>query len=155
MFVDLKLKSDVLASKQSKAAQKRRKGQKRKRRPQNTTEEEDNTFHFVAYVPARGHVWKLDGLDRHPQSLGAIDEGGWLAMVVPELQQKWEGLAEGQIEFSLLSLVAKSGDLDSTETTEENEKAERLKEDWGPLVAGMVRFGAEKGTLHEILGLWA
>lgn len=27
-------------------------------------------FHFIAYVPAMGSVWKFDGLERQPQSLG-------------------------------------------------------------------------------------
>lgn len=27
-------------------------------------------FHFIAFVPAMGKVWKLDGLERQPQALG-------------------------------------------------------------------------------------
>jgi ubiquitin carboxyl-terminal hydrolase L5 len=33
--------------------------------------ENDTGFHFVAYVPIDGAVWKLDGLQRQPDNLGA------------------------------------------------------------------------------------
>lgn len=37
----------------------------------------DAGFHFIAFVPAMGKVWKFDGLERQPQALG---------MLVKELQ---------------------------------------------------------------------
>ena len=30
----------------------------------------DAGFHFIAFVPALGKVWKFDGLERQPQALG-------------------------------------------------------------------------------------
>ena len=30
----------------------------------------DTSFHFIAFVPIDGKVWKLDGLERQPQSIG-------------------------------------------------------------------------------------
>lgn len=30
----------------------------------------DAGFHFIAFVPAMGKVWKFDGLERQPQALG-------------------------------------------------------------------------------------
>jgi ubiquitin carboxyl-terminal hydrolase L5 len=32
--------------------------------------ENDAGFHFIAFVPALGKVWKFDGLERQPQALG-------------------------------------------------------------------------------------
>ena len=32
--------------------------------------ETDAGFHFIAFVPALGKVWKFDGLERQPQALG-------------------------------------------------------------------------------------
>ena len=32
--------------------------------------DDEGAFHFIAYVPIYGEVWKLDGLDRQPQKLG-------------------------------------------------------------------------------------
>ena len=45
----------------------------KKRRSQPTRSdiyETDASFHFIAFVPVDGKVWKLDGLERQPQSLG-------------------------------------------------------------------------------------
>jgi ubiquitin carboxyl-terminal hydrolase L5 len=33
--------------------------------------EADAGFHFIAFVPALGKVWKFDGLERQPQALGS------------------------------------------------------------------------------------
>jgi hypothetical protein len=34
-------------------------------------EEQDQAgFHFIAFVPIQGSVWKLDGLERQPMNLG-------------------------------------------------------------------------------------
>jgi ubiquitin carboxyl-terminal hydrolase L5 len=58
---DLALSNDVDA-----------KNPKRKRGSRRYLEEEQPQpgFHFVAFVPIRGSVWKLDGLEREPTNLG-------------------------------------------------------------------------------------
>lgn len=30
----------------------------------------DSSFHFIAFMPVMGQVWKFDGLERQPQSIG-------------------------------------------------------------------------------------
>lgn len=30
----------------------------------------ESGFHFIAFMPAMGQVWKFDGLERQPQALG-------------------------------------------------------------------------------------
>lgn len=39
-------------------------------------QQDDNTseagFHFIAFVPVMGRVWKFDGLERQPQGLGEL-----------------------------------------------------------------------------------
>ena len=35
-------------------------------------DEEDPGFHFIAYVPINGVVWRLDGLQRQPVNLGKL-----------------------------------------------------------------------------------
>jgi ubiquitin carboxyl-terminal hydrolase L5 len=52
---DLQLKGEATSSKRS---QKQISG------------DEDATFHFIAFMPAMGQVWKLDGLERQPQAIG-------------------------------------------------------------------------------------
>lgn len=65
----------------------------------------DAAFHFIAFVPIAGEVWKLDGLDRQPQKLEMIGDGDWLEVVAPNLQARMAQYEEGQIEFGLLALA--------------------------------------------------
>ncbi|KAF7161682.1 hypothetical protein CNMCM6106_008835 [Aspergillus hiratsukae] len=68
--------------------------------------ENDAGFHFIAFVPALGKVWKFDGLERQPQALAeyAPDED-WLTLVRPNIRTRMEEYEEGQIEFSILSVA--------------------------------------------------
>ncbi|GFF24044.1 ubiquitin carboxyl-terminal hydrolase, family 1 protein [Aspergillus udagawae] len=68
--------------------------------------ETDAGFHFIAFVPALGKVWKFDGLERQPQALGeyAPDED-WLTLVRPNILTRMAEYEEDQIEFSILSVA--------------------------------------------------
>ncbi|KAL1983079.1 hypothetical protein VTN96DRAFT_492 [Rasamsonia emersonii] len=72
-------------------------------------QQDDNTseagFHFIAFVPVMGRVWKFDGLERQPQGLGPCSGDDWLELVKPELLARMTEYEEDQIEFSILSLV--------------------------------------------------
>ena len=154
MSVDIRLKQDAArAAKAKRPAQKKKKkgkGKGRRKKKISEDEEDETGFHFIAYVPCAGQVWKLDGLERRPQTLGVLeDDANWLNMVVPDLQAQWESAAASEFEFSLLSLVKAEG---GEEVAEEDQKAERMREDWGPLMAYLVKLHAEKGTLEGMLG---
>ncbi|EEP82123.1 predicted protein [Uncinocarpus reesii 1704] len=69
-----------------------------------SVDESEAGFHFIAFVPAKGKVWKFDGLERQPQSLGNYDGGDWLGLAKPEIQSRMAEYEEDQIEFSILSL---------------------------------------------------
>lgn len=56
--IDLQLKNDATLKK-GKA-----------RRGATPDDDSENAFHFIAFVPVAGKVWKLDGLERQPRSLG-------------------------------------------------------------------------------------
>ncbi|EDP53179.1 ubiquitin C-terminal hydrolase 37 [Aspergillus fumigatus A1163] len=56
--------------------------------------ETDAGFHFIAFVPALGKVWKFDGLERQPQ-----------ALVRPNILTRMAEYEEDQIEFSILSVA--------------------------------------------------
>ncbi|KAK5133039.1 hypothetical protein LTR08_008244 [Meristemomyces frigidus] len=65
-------------------------------------------FHFVAYMPIKGHVWKLDGLDNFPQDMGSFseDEGGdWLHIAQPELMGRMAQYQDSVIQFNLMAIV--------------------------------------------------
>jgi ubiquitin carboxyl-terminal hydrolase L5 len=48
----------------------RRKVAKKKASKSKKKDEEEAGYHFVAYVPISGSVWRLDGLQRQPINLG-------------------------------------------------------------------------------------
>ncbi|KAL8683070.1 MAG: hypothetical protein Q9186_000980, partial [Xanthomendoza sp. 1 TL-2023] len=87
---DLQLKNDASSRKKSKAK---------------TSDEDDAGFHFIAFVPVQGRVWKLDGLERQPQNLGPITGDDWVLQVAPEIETRMAQYENGQIEFAILSLV--------------------------------------------------
>ncbi|KIY02789.1 uncharacterized protein Z520_01254 [Fonsecaea multimorphosa CBS 102226] len=149
MDVDLRLKQDMAtAEKRKKAAGAKR--PRKKRKAEDELNEEESGLHFVAYVPAGGVVWRMDGLERLPRKLGTVDEGnGWIAMVLPELQAQLESATSNSLEYSLLSLTASN---DSWSLEADRMKMERAREDWGPFLAQMVRIHADKGSLKQALG---
>lgn len=54
------------------SAWKKRKHMKKKsgKRKSKSKSDEESGFHFIAFVPVEGVVWRLDGLQRQPVSLG-------------------------------------------------------------------------------------
>jgi hypothetical protein len=97
-----------------------------------------------------GQVWRLDGLERNPTSIGQIgDADNWLMMVVPVLEAQFNGIAMNELEFSLLSVVLTSPD---AADEKDYERMRRVREDWGPMMATIVQLHAEKGDLAAKLG---
>ncbi|KAI4260854.1 MAG: hypothetical protein LQ352_000009 [Teloschistes flavicans] len=103
---DLQLKNDASPRRKAKA-----KG----------TDDDDAGFHFIAFVPIQGKIWKLDGLERQPQNLGEVTTPreveaeltrsgpivgrDWVVQVAPEIDSRMAQYGDGQIEFAVLALV--------------------------------------------------
>ncbi|KAI4126180.1 MAG: hypothetical protein LQ338_003879 [Usnochroma carphineum] len=87
---DLQLKNDATSRKKNKAK---------------NSDEDDAGFHFIAFVPVQGKVWKLDGLQRQPENLGLVTSDDWVMQVAPELETRMAQYEEGQIEFAIMALV--------------------------------------------------
>src|SRR5437667_12706720 len=92
---------------------------------------EDQAYHFIAYVPADGTVWELDGLKRHPVRLGEFYNPGhrcrfskylsycrfpgsyhsgtadWLSVVTPKIQARMMRYSDTEVTFTLLAIVQK------------------------------------------------
>ncbi|SAM00516.1 hypothetical protein [Absidia glauca] len=62
---------------------------------------EDPDYHFVAFVPANGYIWELDGYNKVPIKLHKIT-GNWTEQIVPDLKERMA--RTGGIDFSLLSI---------------------------------------------------
>ncbi|KAI9743281.1 MAG: hypothetical protein M1818_003127 [Claussenomyces sp. TS43310] len=72
--------------------------------PSKVSDEEDQAgYHYIAFVPILGSVWKLNGLERQPTNLGTF-EGDWMEIVRPSIQEQMQQYEGEQIQFNLLSL---------------------------------------------------
>ncbi|KAK5172973.1 uncharacterized protein LTR77_003095 [Saxophila tyrrhenica] len=70
--------------------------------------DEQEGFHFIAYMPIQGHVWRMDGLDSFPQDMGEFDktvDGGWMNVAQPALQTRMAMYEGADIEFNLMAVV--------------------------------------------------
>jgi hypothetical protein len=149
LYVDVRLKDDAKAANTKKRAQDRWKGRKGRKKAK-MVDDDETGLHFVAFVPAMGQLWRLDGLEREPTSVGRIAEGGnWLMMVVPILEAQFNAAAMNELEFSLLSVVLTTPD---AADEKDHERMRRVREDWGPMMATLLRLHAEKGDLAKKLG---
>ncbi|KND93098.1 Ubiquitin carboxyl-terminal hydrolase isozyme L5 [Tolypocladium ophioglossoides CBS 100239] len=65
----------------------------------------DYGFHFIAYVPAGGHVWELDGMRIKPRKIGAlVPDEDWTSIARPRIQGRMQQYQESENGFSLLAL---------------------------------------------------
>ncbi|KAK2003046.1 ubiquitin carboxyl-terminal hydrolase, family 1 [Colletotrichum falcatum] len=65
----------------------------------------ESGYHFIAYIPANGSVWELDGLKTRPVCLGSLeDDVQWANLVCPEIQARMRQFEESALSFNLLAL---------------------------------------------------
>ncbi|KZT30265.1 cysteine proteinase [Neolentinus lepideus HHB14362 ss-1] len=80
-----------------------------KPKPKAAGDEDEETYHFIGYVPAHGKVWELDGLKTGPLEVGELSPEpgqGWMDVVRPALRLKMSKYAgEDNIRFNLLAIV--------------------------------------------------
>ncbi|XP_022200069.1 ubiquitin carboxyl-terminal hydrolase isozyme L5 [Nilaparvata lugens] len=71
---------------------------------------DDETYHFVGYVPIDGRLYELDGLKEGPIDLGPIPadsaESDWTQVVKPIIEKRIKKYNEGEIHFNLMALVS-------------------------------------------------
>lgn len=73
--------------------------------------DDQESYHFIGYVPFAGKVWELDGLKSGPLEVGEIPEetsDGWMEVVRPALRRKMQKYSGGDgdnIRFNLLAIV--------------------------------------------------
>lgn len=60
-------------------------------------------YHYVAFVPIKGELWRLDGMDKNPVNLGEIKTSNWLLNTIENIQTQMQ--QQQGLEYSLLALV--------------------------------------------------
>lgn len=151
MSVDVSLKEDALKHerRRKEAALAPKSGRRKRRRIITDSDYDENGFHFIAYAPALGAVWKMDGMESSPRKLGDIEDGAsWLFAAIDNLQSQMQSAQADDLEFSLLSLVRRT---DTEDSTAEAADMQRAREDWGPFISHMVRLHAEKGDIRDLM----
>lgn len=66
---------------------------------------EDNAHHYIAFVPVGNEVWKLDGLDAQPTSMGTFDTANgetWLSAVSDTIAAL---MAAGDDDYGVIALT--------------------------------------------------
>lgn len=68
--------------------------------------DDDEVYHFVAYVPVAGRLYELDGLKPGPIDLGPVeDPAEWTERARPAIQARMQKYSQREIRFNLLALV--------------------------------------------------
>ncbi|KAK1457155.1 ubiquitin carboxyl-terminal hydrolase, family 1 [Colletotrichum cuscutae] len=128
---------------ESKKKTKRRGPAKKTKKSKKQKIDEESGFHFIAYVPANGSVWELDGLKTRPVCIGPLEEGvHWAELVQPEIQARMLQFEDTALTFNLLALCKSplgilSGELASTlRSFELLNKRTKSVDGWQNLIAG-------------------
>ncbi|KAJ4002623.1 hypothetical protein NW752_012443 [Fusarium irregulare] len=92
---------------EAKSTSKRRSAPKGRRRApsRKTMRDLDYGYHFIAYVPAGGYVWELDGLQNKPCRLDPVqDPHDWTTVARPQIEGRILQYEENQLSFNLLAV---------------------------------------------------
>ena len=76
----------------------------RKRKADAMNEDPSGENHFMGYIPCCGEVWRIDGLDSKPHSLGKYDGDGDWVRVARDNIQKYIDTARPEDQFNLTRL---------------------------------------------------
>lgn len=67
---------------------------------------DEDTYHFVGYVPIDGRLYEIDGLKEGPIDLGVVpQEADWIDVVRPIIEKRIQKYSEGEIHFNLMAIV--------------------------------------------------
>ncbi|EDV47319.1 ubiquitin carboxyl-terminal hydrolase isozyme L5 [Drosophila erecta] len=68
---------------------------------------DDFCYHFVGFMPIKGKLYELDGMQEGPIELAEIgQQQNWLDVVRPFIEARMERYSVGEIHFNLMALVS-------------------------------------------------
>lgn len=67
--------------------------------------DDDDVFHYIAYLPIDGVLYEMDGLQPGPIAHGKCDPGEFAHKVIPVLQERISRYPANEIRFNLMAIV--------------------------------------------------
>ncbi|KAK9349370.1 ubiquitin carboxyl-terminal hydrolase [Lipomyces starkeyi] len=118
--------------------------------PQRQAGDDDDLYHFIAYLPVNGTLYELDGLQPYPISHGACTDETFSEKIVEVLYRRIARYPEDEVRFNLLAvcrdqreLLATVGDTEGL-LREEEKRAEWRREN-------VLRRENFVGLIYEVL----
>ena len=120
--------------------------------------EDDDVFHFISFVPFKGQLYELDGLQAGPISYGECTTENWVSKARDQIQARIQKYSESEIKFNLLAIIgdkvqqmeAESQRLNLLQSWITKKLADGLPEN---VAAGTGDLGEYKSVEKEILEL--
>ncbi|KAF2099999.1 cysteine proteinase [Rhizodiscina lignyota] len=101
LYQDLAFKNEF-----DKAKRYRNRGTKARNNKKKKPEEDDtNGFHFIAFMPASGEIWRMDGMEKQPQKFGSYSDDSWVTQVAAVMQERMALFANEGIQFNVLAMT--------------------------------------------------
>ena len=100
--------ADAILEEEMEKAKKKQKKKKKGGRKSKKTIDNEAAYHFIAYLPVKQEIWKMDGLDSRPHNFGPCGPDNWLDLITPFLAARMADYATGGIEFNMLAMVKDS-----------------------------------------------
>jgi len=66
--------------------------------------DDDDVYHFIAYVPVNGTIYELDGLRAGPIIIGECGSN-WIDQVKPAIRERMQRYSKSETSFNVLTLV--------------------------------------------------
>jgi ubiquitin carboxyl-terminal hydrolase L5 len=70
-----------------------------------SAKDDDDVFHFIAYMPVGDKLYELDGLKSGPIKHGDCSQEDWVAAATPVIQKRIARYAASEIRFNLMAIV--------------------------------------------------
>ena len=95
---------------------------------ENDQDKDADAFHFVAYVPAAGGLYELDGLKPGPIRICECDPNAWLSQAAEAVTARIAKYSESEQRFNLMAVVQSRYDLYCQQLAEVQSQALQLLE---------------------------